>query len=68
MKREAGTEMVLMMLMRRLIVRGLLLLCDCTHWLTRHRPFLWLPVKMCALASLSDRLDQRWRTGVWRRR
>lgn len=39
--------------------------CGYTHWFTHRRPWLWLPFPVCPLASLSDRLDQRWGTGVW---
>jgi hypothetical protein len=57
--------------MRRLAVRLLDDACCWTHWLTWHRPWLWLgwrkgrlPViglcAHCPLAELSSRLDERW--------
>jgi hypothetical protein len=45
-----------MIRVRRLIVTALNRACDLTH--DHHR---W----GCILATWSDRLDQRWQTGVW---
>ena len=45
--------------MRRAIVIALARLCDLTH--TLHVDH-W----GCRLATLSDDLDQRWQTGVWK--
>ena len=52
--------------MKRWLVGRLEDLCTLTHWITHHRPWLWLPgVHVCQLAMWSSQLDERWGTGVW---
>lgn len=55
------------MAMKRWIVRHLERGCEYFHFITFHRPWLWLPIhnRWCLLARWSDELDQRWGTGVW---
>lgn len=47
------------------IVRGLEHACHYSHPVVHHRPWLWLPLPVCPLATLSFRLDDRWHTGAW---
>jgi hypothetical protein len=47
------------------IVRSLENWCDRLHFITHHRPWLWVFRDHCPLASLSFRLDEKWDTGVW---
>ena len=60
-----------MLKIKSFIVRATERSCDMTHWVTHHRPWLWLPrlpgglCVHCPLADLSDRLDERWGTGRW---
>lgn len=51
---------------RRLTARFLESACSLTHPIVHHRPWLFLPLPVCPLATLSDRLDQWWKTGVWK--
>lgn len=51
--------------MKRRLVSALEAACTLTHPIVHRRPWLWLPLPICPLACLSDRLDQRWGTGVW---
>jgi len=48
------------------IVVGLERLCDMTHFITHHRPWLWW-FKHCPFAGLSFRLDERWEIDHWRK-
>lgn len=50
--------------MRRRLVIAAERLCDLTHFITLHRPWLWV-FPHCPLARLSFYLDDRWQTGVW---
>jgi hypothetical protein len=47
------------------IVDNLERVCSWTHFITLHRPWLWL-FGHCPLASWSARLDDKWETGVWK--
>lgn len=57
-----------MMKVKRLVVSALPWVCDRMHWLTWHRPWLWLPIPnvWCPFAYWSHQLDQRWGTEVWK--
>jgi hypothetical protein len=52
--------------LKRLIVRWTETACSLTHPITLRRPWLWLPLPICPLASYSATLDKRWGTGVWK--
>jgi hypothetical protein len=50
--------------MKRTLVILLEKACTWTHPVTLHGPLAGR-FPLCSLAQLSDRLDQRWTTGVW---
>lgn len=63
---RVGGRRAVAVTVKRWIVRSLERACTLTHSVTFRRPFLWLPMGWCQLAALSDRLDRRWRTEVWK--
>lgn len=52
---------------RRFVVSSLEAWCTRLHFITHHRPWLWLPIRCgyCLLARWSGALDERWGTDVW---
>lgn len=53
-----------MMKLKVFIVKALEVFCEKTHWLTWHAPVRWI-IPLEYLSSLSFRLDEKWKTGVW---
>jgi hypothetical protein len=55
------------MRLKMFVVASLEAWCGRLHWVFHHQPWLTLVPwgGICPLASLSDRLDQRWGTGWW---
>lgn len=50
---------------KRWIVVHLETVCEWTHWVTHHRPWLWV-FQHCPFAVMSCALNDRWGLDVWK--